>query len=255
LVQVVLKGARVYQGGGNEIASDNGAVEDLKAAVQEAAQTSLARLYPQFGIARGALSKLKLAAERARQGNGSALDALDYQEEPEKHPVCAQLLDYVGTSGKKGSDIRRCFVGVPFGWPQDAVDAATLVLVASNHLQAAHNGVPIQAKGIDQGKLGQVEFRAVTTTITLPQRIAIRGLLQEIGVQFKQNEESASIPALLEKMLQTAAAAGGEAPLPAHPPTDHLQELKAVIGNEQLAAIHDHRDRLSREFKEWREFA
>ena len=78
----------------------------------------------------------------------------------------------VGGAGKKGIDIRKRLTGSPYGWPQDAVDAALLTLVVTGQLRASQNGAPVGVQQIDNTKLGQTEFRAEGVTITPIQRIA-----------------------------------------------------------------------------------
>ena len=66
--------------------------------------------------------------DRAKKGDGDALEVVGHKGDPDKHPVCKAILDYVG-SGKKGTEVRKQFGGAKYGWPQDAIDAALIVLV------------------------------------------------------------------------------------------------------------------------------
>ncbi|HET6385469.1 MAG TPA: BREX system P-loop protein BrxC [Armatimonadota bacterium] len=245
LVAKSLAEARVFQGGGNEIVEDG-----LKSKVQTAAQASLARLYPHFNMADHI--QWPQVVKRARDGSGDALAVVGFHGDVDKHPVCAAILTFIGSSGRKGVEIRKQFVGAPYGWSQDTVDGALLALTAADRLRAAQNGAPVTAKGLEQTRLGQVEFRVEGVTLTIAKRLGVRSLFQEAGVGFKANEEAQSVPAYLEALLTLARSAGGEPPLPALPSTDHVEALKALFGNEQLAALYDQKDRLSQEFKEWR---
>ncbi len=248
LVAQILRDSKIYQGGGNEVAEG-----DLRASVQEAMKQSLARLYPQFDAADYDATKWNKVKERARQGAGDALTAIGYQGDVEKQAVCQQALQFVGGSGKKGIDVRKRFEGSPYGWPKDAADAALLALVVSGHLRAMQNGSPVGVQQIDNVKLGQTEFRAEGVTVTPIQRIGIRKLLADAGMNVKSNEEALALPNFLAQMTNMAYAAGGSPPLPLRPDTAHLETLKSLTGNEQLLSVYEQRDRLAQEAKDWKQ--
>jgi hypothetical protein len=245
-VSHILRDAKVYQGGGNEIAEG-----ELRPSVQEAMKQSLARLYPQFDNADYEATKWSKVKDRARQGGGDALAAVGYNGDVDKHPVCQAVHAYVGGTGKKGIDIRKRFTGSPYGWPQDAVDAALLTLVVAGQLRAAQNGAAVGVQQIDNTKLGQTEFRAEGVSITPIQRIAVRKLLTDAGINVKANEETLALPNYLAAMIHLASAAGGASPLPAPPDTNHLDTLKSLSGNDLLLAVFEAKDRLAKEFGDW----
>jgi hypothetical protein len=246
LVGSVLQGARVYQGGGNEIT-----IGDLHANVKEAMEQALARLYPQFDMADFEVSKWGRVKDQARQGSGDALAAIGYNGDVEKHPVCQAVMSYVGASGKKGIEVRKRFAGSPYGWPQDAVDGALLALVVAGCLRASQNGSLISVQQIDNTKLGQIEFRAEGVTITPIQRIAVRKLLMDAGITVKTNEEALALPHYLSQMTSLAETAGGVPPLPHAPDASHLNALKTLSGNELLLAVFEDKERLTKEFTNW----
>jgi hypothetical protein len=244
LVAGVLAEARVFQGGGSEIA-----LGTLRASVEDAARSALARLFPQFGIADRA--KWDTVVKRARQGNADALSELGYAGEVGSHPVCAPLATFVGSFGKRGTEVRKHFAAPPYGWPKDAIDGALLTLVAAGTVQAIQNGVAVGATGLDQGKIAGAEFRSAGPGLTIVQRLAVRGLLQGAGVPFTANEEAQALPSYLRQMRDLAAAAGGAAPAPAPPDTEHRQDLEGRIGNDALLALVAVKDRLIAERAEW----
>ncbi len=210
-VAVILKDAKVFQGGGNEVAQ-----ADLKASVAEAGQASVARLYPQFSVADFAASKWAKVGERAQQGNGAALSTIGYTGEDDKNPVCKAVLDFVGTVGKKGSEVRKNFLAPPYGWPQDAVDAALLVLLHGNHVSASANGTPVALTTLDKPKIAQAEFRREGVTVTTLQRIAVKNLLQGMNIPLKPGEEAVGLRRYVDGLIDLAkAAGGGEASSPA----------------------------------------
>ncbi len=246
LVANVLNEAQVFQGGGNEIALGN-----LRASVEEAARASLARMFPQFNIADSA--RWDKVIQRVRQGSGDALAEVGYTGDANQHAAALQVLTFVGRLGKKGGDVRKHFQAAPYGWPKDAIDGCLMALVAATALQASQNGTRVSARQIDQGKIQTVDFRAESPPPPLPERLAIRGVLQAAGVTFKQNEEALAIPEYVRTMLALAASAGGAPPCPVHPDTTHLRALQALSGNEALGALFELRDRLESERIEWLE--
>ena len=204
---------------------------DLKEGVQAAAQASLIRRYPQFE--QGDNPKWEKVAEQARKGVKSPLAALPYDGDAEKQPVCAAILSQIG-GGKRGGDVRKHFMAPPYGWPQDTVDGALLALIAGGCVRASLNGAPVDAAALTGPTINDADFKAETVVITVMQRIAVRKLLQDNGVAFKQNEEGAAIPGLLSRLLETARAAGGPAPLPIPPDTAYLDEIAQSAGNAQI---------------------
>ena len=64
-------------------------------------------------------------------------------------------------------------------------------------------------------------------------------------------EESAKIPLFLQKLMDLAASAGGEAPKPARPDTSFLEEIRLTAGNEQLITLFNQSEELSNCIKIW----
>ena len=245
LIDDVFAGARVFQGGGQEVFG-----EDLPEKVTQAAGGSIVRLYPQFDIADH--PKWGKVIDRARKGDGAALEAVGHTEEVAKHPVPAAILKFVG-AGKKGAEIRKNFDDNPYGWPRDAIDGGTYALVQSGDLRATDtNNKVLDAKAIDRAKLTQIKFRVESVTVSTMQRIKVRKLLQDVGITCKPGEELSGIATLLEKLRGLADAAGGDAPRPETPSTTHLDELGLKAGNEQIVAVYDRRDELADQAATWK---
>lgn len=244
ILEEIFRGARVFLGGGSE---QTGLL--LNTTVLDAAQAALVRLYPQFDA--GDDARWEKVVQRARQGDGGALDALGYTGDPESHPVCSAILKMLG-AGKKGSEIRRHFAASPYGWPQDTVDGALLTLFVVGKVKAlTSDGRTLESRQLDQTKIGVTEFRPEQTTVTAAQRIEVRKLFQTASVGFRPNEEAIAAEALVAAMLDLARAASGDAPLPAKPDTNHLLELNRLSGNDLLFAVYSERERLSKELQEW----
>jgi len=243
IINDILNDTAIYIAGGDLV---NGMLLETK--VQDAAKSCLDRLFPQFHQADSPdWDKVK---DRSKKGDGDALAAVGHKGDPENHPVCRAIIDYVG-SGKKGTDIRKQFAGTPWGWPQDAIDAALIVLSNSGVLQA-RSGAETMAKGsLDLKNITTAEFRVETITLTKVQLIAIRGVYKGIGLNTQPGQESLHAPEFLNRLTRLAEAASGEAPLPKYPETGHLTDISNRVGNDQLKAIHDQKERLTQEIAEW----
>lgn len=248
LLNDAFSGARVFQGGGNEILGNN-----LQEMILEASGNSLKRLFPQFDIAdHPGWDKVY---SRAKQGSPDALKAVGDEGEPVKNPVCKAILGAIA-GGKKGADIRTHFEGAPFGWSGDAVDGGIQVLLVAGQIRAQdERGQTMDPKDLERKSLGKVLLKVESTTVTTPQRIQIRKLLQKFGLQAKQGEELAFVPEFLQKMQCLADSAGGEAPKPAHPDSTPLNEIRLLGGNEQLLSLYNRRDELTQSYSDWKYLA
>jgi hypothetical protein len=221
----------------------------LETKVHEAARSCLDRLYPKFHEADH--PDWHRVIERSRKGDGDALAAVGHKGDPDKHPVCSTVLAFVG-SGKKGTEIRKRFANPPYGWPQDAIDAVLMVLHASGMLQARLNGEPVAKGKLDQKNLTTTEFRVEHVTITKVELIQLRGLFGKIGMTVPPGGEASAAAEFLNRLEVLGESAGGDAPLPERPDLSHVQDLVQRIGNDQLKAIYEARERLAVEAAAWK---
>lgn len=248
LLEEALSGTRVFQGGGNEILGN-----DLQEMVLEASGNALQRLYPQFHTADHV--GWPKVYEKAQKGAPDALKAVGDEGEPVKNPVCKAMLGFIA-GGKKGSDIRTQFESSPYGWSRDAVDGGLQVLLVAGQVRAQdERGQTLDPKELERKTIGKVMFKVESATVTTTQRIQIRKLLQKVGLSAKQGEELAYVPHFLQKMLELADHAGGEAPKPAQPDTAFLNEIRLMAGNEQLLALYNRRDELGSSIDSWTDLA
>ena len=243
----IFGGARVIQGGGNEV---TGML--LSEKVKDAAQDSLVRMYPQFDMADD--PRWERVVERAKKGDGSALEAIDYTGEIDRHPVCGEVLSYIA-AGKKGGDIRKNFEGIPYGWGKDAIEGALFALLATGHLRATVNGNAVEVGQLERAKIGSTDFRVERATVSAKQGIAVRKLYQTAGIACKSNEEAAKASAFVAEMLRRAGEAGGDPPLPATPNMKELEDIGNLVGNEQVIALFDKQDELVKQAEEWSQTA
>ncbi len=243
IIRQIVESAKVFQGGGTECFELM-----VRDKVQAGAEASLDRLFPNFRDADH--DRWDGVISRAKNGDAAALQAVGFNDKPEKHPVCAAILSTVG-SGKKGKEIRTVFEESPYGWPRDAVDAALILLHASEHLRAVHNGATLRTGQLDQAKISVTDFRAESINIDAAQKIKLRKLFLSAGIQCKPGEDAAQAPNFLSKLTEIGNAAGGEPPLPERPSLGHLESLRGLAGNEQLAALLAQHDTLAQQLKEW----
>jgi hypothetical protein len=243
IIREIINQAKVIQGGGSERYE-----LDLVSKVQATVDASLDRLFPRFKDADD--NRWNTVITRAKNGDEAALQAVNWSDSPEKHPVCAAILTEVG-AGKKGKDIRDTFEASPYGWPRDAIDAALITLFTTGHLRAVHKGTGLSQGQLDQAKIAVTDFRVETITIDARARIKLRKLFQTAGISCKPNEESAKAGEFLACLDGLADRAGGGPPLPVKPDTTHLDGLRTRAGNEQLAAILQQHDTLEQQVQVW----
>jgi hypothetical protein len=244
IINNIIERGRVYQGGGYEVVETT-----FAASVKIALDASLARLFPKFTI--GDHKDWGKVVEKVQNGAADALTAVGYNGNANQHPVCQEILSFVGGAGKKGNEIRKNFTGAGYGWPQDAVDGALLVLFAGDYLTTTQNGQAKTFKQVNQGNIGITDFRLQGITITIAQRIALRGFFTDLKLPYKSNEEVDTIPAALQLLIDLANEAGGDPPLPEKPSTIKLEDLRSLSGNEQFAAVVEAKADLLYYFTTW----
>jgi hypothetical protein len=247
IVREVIRAAKVLQGGGSEIFGD-GLAEKLNAG----AEASLARLFPRFD--EGDHRAWEAAVRRARDGSDQPFKVVGWDGATEDHPVGKEVLSRVG-SAARGTEIHKALKSAPYGWPQDAIDAALIALCRSSHLRAARNGQAVLVNSLDQAGIKGAEFRPEKVRLTTPQRIALRGLFDQLGITTRSGEEELRAPAFLGALTSLAGRAGGPAPLPDSPDGKLIEDLERLAGSEQLGAILEHKDELAAKVDTWTRLA
>jgi len=244
LVASVLDSARVFQGGGSEVVKET-PVEAVEAAIANA----LVRLFPNFRLADD--RRWEQVLRRASQGNADPLSAIGYTGETNQHPVCKEVLTYIGSGGKRGAEVQKHFMGAGYGWPKDAVDGALLALLAGNHLRASRNSQPVTVKALSQSQIGALHFEAEDVTLTAMQRLQVRKMLQAVGLTVNPGEELEAVHQFLRELENLADAASWSPPLPARPSTDTVDALRAKQGNALLLGIYEARQDLEEIHEAW----
>jgi hypothetical protein len=248
LIEELLNSTQVY------IAGDADPVGGmlLETKIHEAARACPDRLYPKFHEADN--PEWHRVIDRARKGDGDALEVVGHKGAPDTHSVCAAILSFVG-SGKEGTKIRNHFASPGFGWPRDAVDAALIVLHEAGMLQARLGNEPVAKRKLDQKNITTTDFRVEHVTLSKVELIQLRTLFKTIGMTVAPGQESQAAPEFLTRLKSLGEQAGGDAPRPRRPDVGHIQEVNQKIGNDQLKTIFDVKERLTREMTEWRKFA
>jgi hypothetical protein len=219
LIRQVVANAKVFQGGGSELLQAS-----LEDRVREATNSALVRLFPRFKEADSAAWDTVI--KRAKEGADQPLSPVGHSTPTEQHPVCQAVVWTIG-SGKVGGDVRKVLRASPYGWPQDAIDAALIALHRTQHVSATLNGAVLTPGHVDQSKISKAEFRVEKITLTVTERLAIRKLFQGLGVSCKAGEELAKAPDFLDMLAALGRATGGEAPLP---PAPSVHEFENRIG-------------------------
>ncbi|MDE0429555.1 MAG: BREX system P-loop protein BrxC [Caldilineaceae bacterium] len=244
LVNNIIKQARIYQGGGNEITA-----ESFPEAIRQAVEAALTRLFPKFSDADQ--PAWNSVVKRAVQGNADPLSALGYASDVEKHPVCQEVRSYIGGAGKKGSNVRSHFSDPPYGWSRDAVDGALLALLAGGLLKATHSSETVTVKGMTQRQVESTTFFVEGVIVSATLRIEVRKLASEMGLSMTSGEEAEAVLEILECLQDEAQAAGGEAPLPEPPDTTPISQLREIAGNRQIVEVAKQAKTLIAYHKDW----
>jgi len=230
LVQEIFRGAKVFQGGGNEVT-----FASLTEALVYAANASVARLFPRFTEAD--LQEWPLVIKRAREGNDNPFSPVGFNGPAQDHPASKEVLRVMGNS-ETGSKIRKALEASPFGWPKDAVDAALIALHRAGVVRATRNGGNIAPGALDQNNVPAAEFRPETTVVSIKDRIAVKGICAYLGISsVKNGEEEIRAGEALKALAELGKRAGGVAPLPAVPSMTLPKELMAKSGAELLVAV------------------
>jgi hypothetical protein len=250
ILKDIISEAKVFKGGGVELHA-----LELFDKVSDGAQDALKRLFHRFDEADQ--KGWDVAANRARQGDDSPLNAIGWKGATEDHPVCKEIVHQVGP-GKEGRHILALLQRKPFGWDKDAVHGALVCLCATGRLLAsdAKTGQALSAKQLGHPEIARASFRTESVTLSAKDRIAIKGLFQSLGVGSRPEDDlNLKAREYLEKLLAYGYAAGGDAPLPARPNTAPIEDLKRLSGNEQLAEILKQQSSLKLLAGDWKQLA
>lgn len=242
--------AKVFCGGGAEVEAGDTLAERLQAGGEQV----MTRLYKHFDKADVADKSLwTKVIDKARQGSTDALAVLGYKGDVDRHPVCDEILRFLGTTGKKGAEIQEKFESPTYGWPRDAIQGGLYALLAANYVKAkGASGNPLEARTLERQQVTQAVFAAEHVKLTTPQLLAIRGVLGKLGITCSQDELVARAPEAVWKLRELREAAGGEPPLPVRLAGELIEGLEARSGNDLLLEIFKRKADIEQAEKEWK---
>lgn len=243
IVGEIVRAAKVFQSGGAEVFGNN-----LEEKLTRAANASLARLFTRFsdGDHRG----WEAAVKRAREGADEPFKVVGWANPTEDHPVAKEVLATIGAEAT-GSSVHKQLKAAPFGWPQDAIDAALIALHRSGHLRAEKNHNPIPVGALDQAGVKAAVFKPEKVRLTTRQRIAARGLFARAGLTVTSGEEEMAAPRFIAVLKDLADEAGGEPPFPPKPDLTAIEDLGLLAGAEQVAELLNAKDDVEKKIAEW----
>ncbi|WDQ14575.1 BREX system P-loop protein BrxC [Rhodopirellula sp. P2] len=240
----IVDAAKVFKGGGAEVMSLT-----IEEKVKDAAKDALDRMFPKFGD--GDHKNWPVVISRAKNNDDAPLGAVSWTGETKGHPVCKALLREIG-AGCEGRQLQKIFGNAPYGWSQDAIDGAIMALHNSGDITVRAGGDSVPPGKLDQTKIKKAELRQETITLSASDKIALRGLFPTAGVPTRPSDDLEDKSSeFLKAMFDLASRAGGDAPLPVRPDTDHLTDLRNHAGNERLAKLLAVRDELSKQAEDW----
>jgi len=231
--------------------------ESLAEQIQNAGVLACQRLYSKFKMADNK-GWAKVYSRASTQGDPNALEAIDHNDEADKHPVCSEIKRFIGLV-KTGKEIIEHFKDAPYGWGKDTIEGALFAMVAAGVLNAKDGQErAVDAKNLDRSSVTQTKFRPENVTLSKVQIIKVRGLINALlpeGQNCGSNEEQSKLPVAIANAKLIARSAGGEAPLPLAPNTTILTNLEMYNGNEKLQQAYDAKDEIQSQFTQWQEQA
>ncbi len=233
-IKDIFRSAKVFQGGGHELTFTS-----LSESLQNAALAAVSRRYPRFGEAD--FAQWETVIQRAKAGSDASFSPVGYAGAVEDHPVSREVLRVMG-NGATGNKIRKDLSAAPFGWPNDAMDAALITMHRAGFIRATRNGNLLAPGQLDQNSLPTAEFKREQTVVTAAQKIAVRGVCTHCKCNAKSGEEEAKVLDALRALDSMAKSAGGPAPAPEAPNLPVLLELFTKSGAELLVAVAEHAD-------------
>lgn len=239
LIEKICDETKVYLAGGNAVQAGS-----LKENIQEALNSIADRQFPDF---KGKADFLNWgqALKKAEMGIPDALNAINFRDDVDKHPVAAEILRYIGYGSKTGKDIRNHFMKATYGWSQDAVDTILIMLKNVNWISSSE-------MDLKQGKINGASFKKEVHILSVKDKIAIKKLFQEVGISCPPNQEIFPLSnTFLEKLKMLANQVSGDAPRPEPINLNFIKDIENKEGNERLLDILEQQTLLRDKFLTW----
>ena len=227
LLREALAQAQVVQGGG-QIVEEGNSLED---SIKKVGTDATTRLYHKFSMADAA--GWDRAFVDAEKGLVNALDRVGHAGAAESHPAAQAMLRRIGSGALKGAKLREEFMGTPYGWSQDAVDALLAVLFASGQLRVVNAGnVPWPAGRFNRRDVSAGTFSRETAPISNEEKRAIARL-----AKCKPDDAEIRAPDFVAKLKGAQAKAFGTAPRPQAKPNALIDELTFLSGRDLVKRL------------------
>lgn len=238
-VRDVISKASVILGGGAE---PNGVT--LRERIEAGAQDAAARLFPRFAEADD--NRWSMVKDRVKNGSAAdALKALQFDADPEQHPVVKEVLSHIGPAGVSASDVDKVVTSKPFGWPRDALMAALGVLLDTGVIRATLNGSDAATVDVlKQTRLGNVQLRREVTVLKPAEKIRARQVLITLGFPTENEGLASGVEQAVRSLIDRAKNVSGPAPLPDIIVPSKVQVIVSRSGNERVHALLGAKDDL-----------
>ena len=227
LIKQALEQAQIVQGGG-QVVDDGSTLDDR---LKKAGTDATARLFRKFSMVDS--SGWDKAMEDAQRGLTNALEKVGHAGAPETHPAAQEILAFIGSSAPKGSKLREQFMGEPYGWSKDTVDALLATLFHVGQLRIVNaSGAPWPAGRFNRGDVTSSTFSRETAPLSNDEKRAIARL-----VKCKPDEAETRAPEFVAKLKEALARATGVAPRPEARPSPLIDELSATSGRDLVKRL------------------
>ncbi|MGH7120787.1 MAG: BREX system P-loop protein BrxC [Acetobacteraceae bacterium] len=245
ILSEAIEKAQVLVAGGAEVGSGLARAD----AVREAATRVLDRLYPEFAIADH--PGWDRVVREARRHVPDCLKEVGHAGDPQDHPVCKAFLRALRPS-KKGSELIAAFGGPPYGWPDEAIEAAMLTLANAGQIKiTGADGKPVVAAATNATQLRKCTFTPENRVVSAGERIAVRALGLALGLNIPSGQENDRLLSIVDRLEGTAEGAGGAPPAPAVPEIPAMAAFRASAGNDLLAELAARADELKPRIAKW----
>jgi hypothetical protein len=227
LLSDAVTSAQLFQGGGQAVDEGNTLDERLRKAATDGA----ARLFNRFAMA-DAIGWAQ-AYQDAAKGLVDALKKIGHETPAETHLVAQEILTHIGAGSLKGSKLRDRFMGNPYGWSNEAVNAALAVLFAVGQLRVTTpSGQPLTAGKFLERDVNQYDFARENTPLSLTDKRAVARL-----AKCKPDDAESQAPVWVAKLKENFLRAAGAAPRPAPALPPLLDELDKLAGKDLVKRL------------------
>ncbi|MCR9155224.1 MAG: BREX system P-loop protein BrxC [Bacteroidetes bacterium] len=238
LIERIAKESKVYTAGGALI--DSG---DLTENIRTAFKNIADRQFYEFK-GKGDFKDWDKALIKAQSNDPEALKRIGYSGETKDHPVAIEILRFIGNGAKTGKEIRGHFMKAPFGWSQDAIDTMLIILKLTEIVSS-------NEPNLRPGTMNAAQFKKELHSLTAKEKLSIRKLFTEAGINCKPGDEFITSNDYLAKLRELTQKVSGEPPLPKPISTDFITEIQNLDSNERLIRIAQEESDLSSKYKEW----